>query len=203
MDRGIKQQVRRRKSKAQGLVEFALITPVLLLMIFGIIDFGWMIFNYAQLYNAVREGARYGSVSGFGTTQFSDCAGIKAEVIKRAGFSGIKPSNITIVYDDGIPFNVDSWIAYQNGGATYTPVSMTAYCTSGNVFTTAAWHVGTESPASGARDTGTLNNGDRIVIQVDVDVQFLTPIIKTLWKSGLNMKFWVGRSLFPGGIELE
>ena len=55
----------RSKSKAQGMVEFALITPILLLLLFGVIDFGWMVFNYSQLYNALREGVRYGSVPGF------------------------------------------------------------------------------------------------------------------------------------------
>ena len=32
-----------RRKKAQGMVEFALVLPILLLAIFGIIDFGWMI----------------------------------------------------------------------------------------------------------------------------------------------------------------
>ena len=44
--------------KAQALIEFALVSPVLLLMLFGIVDIGRAIFFYDTLNHAVREGAR-------------------------------------------------------------------------------------------------------------------------------------------------
>jgi hypothetical protein len=40
------------------MVEFALIAPVLLLMLFGIVDFGRVIYTYITLNQAVNEGAR-------------------------------------------------------------------------------------------------------------------------------------------------
>ena len=43
---------------SQGIVEFALIAPILLIMLFGIVDFGRLIFVYATLNQAVNEGAR-------------------------------------------------------------------------------------------------------------------------------------------------
>ena len=48
----------RKNEKGQGLVEFALILPILLLLLVAIVDFGWMIFVKTNLNNAAREGAR-------------------------------------------------------------------------------------------------------------------------------------------------
>ena len=44
--------------RSQALIEFALISPVLLLLLFGIVDIGRAIFYYDTLNHAVREGAR-------------------------------------------------------------------------------------------------------------------------------------------------
>jgi TadE-like protein len=44
--------------KSQALIEFALVSPVLLLLLFGIIDIGRAIFYYDTLNHAAREGAR-------------------------------------------------------------------------------------------------------------------------------------------------
>jgi hypothetical protein len=46
------------KQRAQGLVEFALILPVLLLIAFGILDLGRAFFVTIAIQNATREGAR-------------------------------------------------------------------------------------------------------------------------------------------------
>lgn len=42
------------------MVEFALVIPVLLLVVAGIIDMGFMLFNRMTVINASREGARAG-----------------------------------------------------------------------------------------------------------------------------------------------
>jgi hypothetical protein len=51
-----------RSSKGATAVEFALILPVLLLILFGIIEFGLLLYNKAVITNASREGARAGIV---------------------------------------------------------------------------------------------------------------------------------------------
>jgi len=43
----------------QSLVEFALILPVLVLIVMGIVDLGRIFHTYEALANAAREGARY------------------------------------------------------------------------------------------------------------------------------------------------
>jgi hypothetical protein len=47
-----------RSQKSQGLVEFAIIAPILLLLTFGIIDFGRGLYFYITLQQAANEGAR-------------------------------------------------------------------------------------------------------------------------------------------------
>ena len=44
--------------RSQAIVEFAIVAPVLLLLIFGVIDFGRVIYVYATINQAVQEGAR-------------------------------------------------------------------------------------------------------------------------------------------------
>ncbi len=46
------------------MAEFALIIPVLLLIVIAIIDFGRAIYAYSVVANCAREGARYGVISG-------------------------------------------------------------------------------------------------------------------------------------------
>lgn len=53
----------RKKEKAQGLVEFALILPVLLLLLLGVIEAARVIWAYITVQTAAREAARY-AISG-------------------------------------------------------------------------------------------------------------------------------------------
>jgi len=47
-----------RSERSQGLTEFAIIAPVILLLTFGIIDFGRGLYLYITLQQAANEGAR-------------------------------------------------------------------------------------------------------------------------------------------------
>jgi Flp pilus assembly protein TadG len=51
-----------KNQKGQALVEFAVILPLLLLLIMGIIEFGLMLNSYLTVRNVSREGARAGIV---------------------------------------------------------------------------------------------------------------------------------------------
>jgi Flp pilus assembly protein TadG len=50
------------RSRGQTLVEFALVLPIFLLLLFAVIDGGRYIYLSSALSNAAREGARLGSV---------------------------------------------------------------------------------------------------------------------------------------------
>ena len=47
-----------KRQRSQSMVEFALVAPLLLLLMFGIVDFGRVIYIYVTLNQAVNEGAR-------------------------------------------------------------------------------------------------------------------------------------------------
>jgi uncharacterized protein (UPF0333 family) len=48
-----------KKESGQAMVEFALVFPILLLLVAAIIDFGWLYYNQLTANNASREAARY------------------------------------------------------------------------------------------------------------------------------------------------
>ena len=53
---------RKNGEKGQALVEFALLFPIFLLLLFAIIDFGMGFYSWITVTNAAREGARLGVV---------------------------------------------------------------------------------------------------------------------------------------------
>jgi len=55
---------RLRCQKGVAAVEFAIILPVLMIIIFGIIEFGLLLYDKQVITNASREGARAGIVVG-------------------------------------------------------------------------------------------------------------------------------------------
>jgi Flp pilus assembly protein TadG len=57
-----------RQEGAQGLVEFALVVPMLFILVFGIIDFGNALKSYITTSSAAREAARYASIGNAATT---------------------------------------------------------------------------------------------------------------------------------------
>jgi Flp pilus assembly protein TadG len=68
-------RTRLRADGAQSLLEFALILPMLLILVFGIIDFGMGLRAYISVSAATREGARYASVGNPGGTFTSGGSG--------------------------------------------------------------------------------------------------------------------------------
>ena len=54
---------RRPRSRGQSLVEFALVIPIFLLLLFGLIDGGRLVYQHSVLSQAAREGAGKGTGS--------------------------------------------------------------------------------------------------------------------------------------------
>lgn len=81
---------RRRRSRGQGLVELALVLPVLLLIFMGIVDFGRAIYAYNSVSNAAREGARVGIVDQRMTGGAYNAA---IEAANQATALGLNPTN--------------------------------------------------------------------------------------------------------------
>jgi len=53
-----------RDASGQGLAEFAIVLPIFLVVVFGMIDVGRVIWATDNITNAAREGARFASIHG-------------------------------------------------------------------------------------------------------------------------------------------
>jgi Flp pilus assembly protein TadG len=52
-----------RREEGAALVEFAVVLPLLVLLLLGMMEFGLLLYNQHVITNASREGARYGIVA--------------------------------------------------------------------------------------------------------------------------------------------
>ena len=94
-----------QKSPAQAMVEFALVLPILLLVIYGLLEVGRLIFIYSSAVSAARQAVRYGATTGLnvsgGVPRYNDCTGMRAAA-KRVGFiDRIEDADIEIWNDEG------------------------------------------------------------------------------------------------------
>jgi Flp pilus assembly protein TadG len=84
------------------MVEFALVLPLLLVVMFGLIEVGRLLFIYSVVFTSTREAARYGSAAGFlagNLYQYQDCDGIRSAAKRVGSLAGIQDDNITVTYD--------------------------------------------------------------------------------------------------------
>lgn len=93
--------------RAQAMVEFMLALPLLLIILYGVIEVSRMIFILASVANASRQAARYGAGSGEfdGMTYYQDCEGIRDTANRSAILTEFDDINIT--YDRGLTSDGD------------------------------------------------------------------------------------------------
>jgi Flp pilus assembly protein TadG len=99
MIRTLKKHPSYSHSPAQALVEFALLVPILLLLVIAAMDFGRMYYTKMVLTDAAREGASYYATSVVCKTSctWSDCStGLKAVVVEAGASSGVQVVNTEI-----------------------------------------------------------------------------------------------------------
>ena len=80
----------RRTDRGQSMVEFALVLPVLLMLVFGFLDLGRAVYSQSVVANAAREGARAAVIHG--STNAEIRAAVKANAIGIA----VTDADITI-----------------------------------------------------------------------------------------------------------
>ena len=110
----------RRGDAGAAAVEFALIVPILLILVFGIIDFGLAMYSQTMVGNAAREGVRTASLEG---TQLNAEFAVSQAL---TGIIGTKPLVVTDPSAVAYGFQVKCTIANgtwctgwsANGGGT-------------------------------------------------------------------------------------
>jgi len=101
------------------MVEFALVLPLLLVVMFGLIEAGRLLFIYSVVFTSTREAARYGSAAGYLTGnkyQYQDCAGIRSAAKRVGNIAGIQDDNITVTYDRVTPSGISPLGSCPVGG---------------------------------------------------------------------------------------
>jgi Flp pilus assembly protein TadG len=91
-------------SPAQAMIEFAIVAPILFLMLLGILEVGRMTFLYAAVTNSSREAVRFGSTVGYdedGELKYKHCSKIRDLARQASYFLNIADSDIVIQYDHG------------------------------------------------------------------------------------------------------
>ena len=95
----------RTKTKAQAMVEFAIVLPLLLVLLYGLLEAGRLLFIYSTVVTASRQAVRYGSATGQGLTttipRYQDCAGIRQAAQKVDFLNSFNDDDIIIQYDTG------------------------------------------------------------------------------------------------------
>lgn len=109
---GKKKRISSTGEQGATLVEFALVIPILLLILFGIAEVGRFLAVKEAVNTASREAARYGSVTGLSPTavppvpRYADCDGIREAARELAIIVDIVDADIAVNYDDGTTGNI-------------------------------------------------------------------------------------------------
>jgi Flp pilus assembly protein TadG len=122
--------------RAQAIVEFAIVFPVLIVLLVGLLEVGRMLFIYSAVTNASRNAVRYASAYGrvdsvANKYTYNDCAGIRDKAIKSAYLMKPADLTVTIKYDSGpgtgfydtCDGNLDTGITVSTGKRVYVEVA--------------------------------------------------------------------------------
>jgi Flp pilus assembly protein TadG len=123
----------RKKRKGAAAVEFALVAPVFVLLVFGMIEYGRMVMVQQVITNASREGARRAvldgvtasDVSNTVTTYLTNGAVSGATVTMNPANPSSAASGDPVTVTVSVPYTAVSWLPspFFLGGATLNATS--------------------------------------------------------------------------------
>lgn len=96
-----------KHQRGGALVEFAIAAPLMLLMFFGAIQFGWLVYSYHAAGYAARIGARYAAVRG------ADC--------KNTTGTDAQGNTLCPITAAAVSYYVKNSVSGLQSGATVTP----------------------------------------------------------------------------------
>jgi uncharacterized repeat protein (TIGR01451 family) len=132
----------------QSITETALVIPIFLLLVWGVFEFGRIVFTFSSLNNASREAARFGAAVGLTANNipnYLDCAAIREHTRNTAFLTGLQDSEIQIAYDTPVTSTQNMTIFAQCGDPDL--------------------------------DSSDIKQGDRIVVTVTRNIKPLLPIL--------------------------
>ena len=113
---------RRRGRRGAAIVEFAVVLPLLMLILFGILEYGYLFFVQQTLTNAAREGCRIAVLQS--TTNYATPGGVDDRIAELMGAVGLGSADYTVAKTpdppDGITENVTIRIAVPSSKVSIT-----------------------------------------------------------------------------------
>ncbi len=110
-----------------AVIEFAIVVPILLVILFGIIDFARMLLTRNSLVNAVREGARYGAVqppTGWAATQTAIQGKVRGRIATFGGnATDASTATVTTSPAPGTGTSADYVVTVTVTGFPYRPLT--------------------------------------------------------------------------------
>jgi Flp pilus assembly protein TadG len=159
------------RQRGSTMVEFALTVSLLLLMLFGVVDFGRALYAYHFVDHAAKEAARYGAVHGYTCNIDNSCSIANPD-------TGPADSNNTVIQDfvtSIVPPGIDT-SSNGCGGSACLTVSP-SWPVQGSPDQSPA--VCNKAVDDGLGGTGPHENfpGCTIQVQVQYQFKFLVPIV--------------------------
>lgn len=148
----------RRRTTAQSLVEMAFVLPFLLVVIFGVIEFGYLIFAYSSVSQAARNGAETAAQ--------------------------LPPFETWLGYENNLPSGIPSWRSDPCTNAVLEAIATDTTLFGGRVNNNRdiADFVVIRYPNGG--NTRNLNDRGPIEVRIEYPVQGITPLFQLLNVSG-------------------
>lgn len=87
-----------RRQSGAAMVELAVVLPILVLLLFGIMEAGWFFAQQVEVRNAAREGGRLAVVD-YPGPDFGDSEAIRDQVCSRASLS-VDRAAVSITFDE-------------------------------------------------------------------------------------------------------
>ena len=99
---------RLRQFRGQSLVEFALVAPLFFMLLFGVMEFGRLVFTWHEVENGTREGMRLAVVRGAESGDPATCGDVQDEFeaqtfglsgplsVSCSGVGGVRGSTVTV-----------------------------------------------------------------------------------------------------------
>jgi TadE-like protein len=162
-------------ARGQGLVEFALMVPVILLILLGMLEFGFAFTHEQTIAYATREGARAGSALGGGSTSYP-CATSDFDAPIVAAVERVLTSNGSPIAMDQVS-EIDVYLAKADGTQTSGKVNQWLPAPGGGPVIDGKnldFHATNNAWTPCARNNGV--NADGLGVSITYNYRFVTPL---------------------------
>lgn len=179
MDGPVHPPLRRQGQEGQGLVEFALVLPVFLLALFGLLDVGRLVYTNSVLSQAAREGARLAATeAAWIGVPGSGCVADESDIGPANPGAHVCPSEVST-------FRSDVAVAVNRMAVSLGPIAAVHLsCNDGSGADPAPSGEWTNASGGNGCQDGSGNavssSGDLVSVRVEYTYQPMTPLISSL-----------------------